>query len=65
MLLVLGAAIHARFFAGFEIKEEICCIEKCPQHIEIPDFLEKVTEELEGPDLKQREEMVKKMFNVG
>ncbi|MCP4113668.1 MAG: aldo/keto reductase, partial [Desulfobacteraceae bacterium] len=40
------------------------CVEKCPQHIEIPDYLEKVTEELEGPDLQEREVIVKKMFNM-
>jgi len=39
------------------------CLEKCPQSIEIPDYLEKVAEELEGPELKNIEEMVKKMLN--
>ncbi len=40
------------------------CLEKCPQHIEIPDHLERVAEELEGADLREREGMVKKMLNM-
>lgn len=40
------------------------CLEKCPQHIEIPDHLEDVAQELEGPDLQEREAMVKKMLNI-
>ena len=41
------------------------CLEKCPQHIEIPDFLEKVAEELEDGDLEKRIAMGKKMINMG
>jgi len=41
------------------------CLEKCPQSIEIPDFLDKVAQELEGPNLKNIEEMVKQMLNIG
>lgn len=40
------------------------CLEKCPQHIEIPDHLENAVAELEGPDLEQRVQMGKKMFNM-
>lgn len=40
------------------------CLEKCPQQIEIPKHLEKAAEELEGPDLKEREDLVKKMLNM-
>jgi len=40
------------------------CLEKCPQSIEIPDYLEKVANELEGPDLSSIEEIVKKMLNI-
>ncbi|GBC61201.1 aldo/keto reductase [Desulfonema ishimotonii] len=40
------------------------CLEKCPQHIEIPDFLEKVAEELEDSELEQRVAMAKKMLNI-
>ncbi len=39
-------------------------MEKCPQHIGIPDFLERVAEELEDEDLEQRIAMGKKMLNM-
>jgi predicted aldo/keto reductase-like oxidoreductase len=38
------------------------CIEKCPQHIEIPTVLEAVVDALEGPDLEQRVAFVKSQF---
>jgi len=38
------------------------CLTKCPQHLEIPELLKKAVEELEGPDLEQRVEGVKKAF---
>ena len=38
------------------------CLEKCPQHIEIPTILEAVVEEMEGPDLEQRVAMAKQVF---
>jgi len=38
------------------------CLEKCPQHIDIPAMLELVVEKLEGPDLEKRVSMVKDMF---
>jgi uncharacterized protein len=38
------------------------CLEKCPQHIDIPAMLELVVEKLEGPDLEKRVSMVKEMF---
>jgi predicted aldo/keto reductase-like oxidoreductase len=38
------------------------CLEKCPQHIDIPMVLESVVEELEGPDLEQRAAMAREMF---
>ncbi|ACN13527.1 putative aldo/keto reductase [Desulforapulum autotrophicum HRM2] len=40
------------------------CLEKCPQHLEIPTFLANVVEELEGPDLKEREAMARKVFKI-
>lgn len=41
------------------------CLEKCPQQIEIPDFLEMVAEELEDEDLEKRVAVGKKMLNMG
>ncbi len=38
------------------------CLEKCPQHLDIPTLLESVVEELEGPDLEKRIAMVKQVF---
>ncbi len=40
------------------------CLEKCPQHIEIPESLEKVAEELEDTDLEGRIAFAKKMLNM-
>jgi len=38
------------------------CLEKCPQHLEIPTLLESVVEELEGPDLEKRVAITKQVF---
>ncbi len=38
------------------------CLEKCPQHIDIPNVLGSVVGELEGSDLEQRVAMSKEMF---
>ncbi|AKB34965.1 Aldo/keto reductase [Methanosarcina siciliae C2J] len=38
------------------------CLEKCPQHIEIPTMLESVVEELEGSDLEERVAMARQLF---
>jgi predicted aldo/keto reductase-like oxidoreductase len=35
------------------------CVEKCPQHLDIPALLESVVEELEGPSLEERIGMAK------
>ena len=38
------------------------CLDKCPQQIPIPDKLEQVVAELEGPDLEERVTMAQKRF---
>lgn len=38
------------------------CLEKCPQHLEIPTILDSVVEELEGSDLEKRVAMAKQAF---
>ncbi len=38
------------------------CLEKCPQHLDIPMILESVVEELEGPDLEGRLAMAREIF---
>jgi uncharacterized protein len=39
------------------------CMEKCPQNLKIPDLLEAVVEELEGPELQQRVAMIKQQMH--
>jgi predicted aldo/keto reductase-like oxidoreductase len=38
------------------------CLDACPQHIPIPDMLEKVAEEFEGPGLGERIAFAKQLF---
>ena len=38
------------------------CVEKCPQHIDIPTVLKSVVEELEGPDFEQRVALARQAF---
>jgi uncharacterized protein len=40
------------------------CLEKCPQEIEIPDFLASVADELEDAEMEKRLAMAKQMFKV-
>ena len=40
------------------------CLEKCPQSLQIPDLLESVVAELEGPDLKDREALVRRVMAI-
>ena len=38
------------------------CLDKCPQHIDIPSVLDSVVEKMEGSDIDQRIAMAKEMF---
>jgi len=38
------------------------CVEKCPQHLDIPAILQSVVEELEGPGFEKRVAMAKQAF---
>ncbi|WP_094227608.1 aldo/keto reductase [Methanolobus psychrotolerans] len=38
------------------------CLDACPQHIPIPEMLEKVEEEFEGPGLEERIAFAKRLF---
>jgi predicted aldo/keto reductase-like oxidoreductase len=38
------------------------CVEKCPQSLEVPDLLEQVVGQFEGPGLQEREAIVRRMF---
>lgn len=62
-----AAMMSGALFAGEPAFASQCvqcgkCLEKCPQHLEIPTILESVVEELEGPDLEKRVAMAKRMF---
>ena len=58
-----GAFSGTRSYASQCVRCEEC-LEKCPQHIEIPDFLEMVAEEMEDEDLEKRVAIGKKMLNM-
>ena len=38
------------------------CIEKCPQHLDIPALLETIAESFEGPDLEIWKDAARKTF---
>jgi hypothetical protein len=38
------------------------CLDKCPQHIPVPEFLAKVAEEMEGPEMEQCLAIAVQMF---
>jgi predicted aldo/keto reductase-like oxidoreductase len=40
------------------------CLEKCPQAIQIPDCLEQVANEMEGPDLETRRALGRQMLRI-
>jgi len=40
------------------------CLKKCPQHLPIPEYLENIVEEMEGPELEKRVEMAKKTLCI-
>jgi predicted aldo/keto reductase-like oxidoreductase len=40
------------------------CLDKCPQHIQIPDMLARVAAELEGPDLMDRVATARRIFKI-
>lgn len=52
--------------AGYASQCSHCgdCREKCPQFLAIPDLLENVAAELEGPDLKATEAMVRHVMAI-
>ena len=75
---MFGNAVEAKFsyalsmggvFSGIPAFASQCvrceeCLEKCPQHIEIPDFLEMVAGEMEDDALEKRIVIGKKMLNA-
>ncbi len=62
-----AARLGGAFSGGDPAFASLCvqceeCMEKCPQHLEIPTILEAVVADLEGPDLEQRAAMAKQML---
>lgn len=41
------------------------CLDKCPQHIAIPEMMERVAAEMEGPDFQARVAGIKEHFKTG
>lgn len=60
-----GATSHDE--PGFASQCVACgeCLEKCPQHIAIPEVLERVVDELEGPNFQTEVEAIKEHFRSG
>jgi predicted aldo/keto reductase-like oxidoreductase len=40
------------------------CLEKCPQHLDIPYHLQKVAKEMEGPEFEERVVLAKRMYGI-
>ena len=40
------------------------CLEKCPQHIQVPDFLARVAAEMEGPEMEKRVAIARQMLRA-
>ena len=64
MYIAFGAGLSGTGEPGFASQCVACgaCLEKCPQHIAIPDELERVAAAMEGPDFKDRVEVAKAHF---
>jgi predicted aldo/keto reductase-like oxidoreductase len=79
-LHMFGAPDEVKFRYAFRLSGEITdgrpgyasqciqcgtCVEKCPQGIRVPDVLERVVAELEGPDLMDRVAAARRIFQIG
>jgi len=62
LLSVDGGLIHEKSGLASECVKCGQCLEKCPQQIQIPDMLERVVEEMEGDDLRERAAMARQAF---
>ncbi|KHK00749.1 aldo/keto reductase [Desulfovibrio sp. TomC] len=67
MYAAFGSGITGSDEPGFASQCVACgeCLEKCPQHIAIPDMLEKVAAEMEGPDFQDRVAGIREHFKKG
>jgi len=76
---LFGAWEEAKFRYAFRLSGELAdgrpgyasqcvqcgeCLDKCPQHIPIPDVLAQLASELEGPDLMDRVAAARRIFKI-
>jgi len=62
MLSVDSGLIHEKSGLASQCVQCGQCMEKCPQHIQIPDMLERVVAEMEGDDMQERAAAARQMF---
>lgn len=64
---VFASGMASNNIPGFASQCVACgsCLEKCPQHIAIPDFLEKVSTDMEGQDFQEYMDDIRQRFNSG
>ncbi|MFP5259871.1 MAG: aldo/keto reductase [Acidobacteriota bacterium] len=67
MYMAFGSGVTTHGRPGFASQCVACgeCLDKCPQHIAIPDELEKVVAAFEGPDFQAEVEAAKGHFRSG
>lgn len=67
MYIAFGAGLAGTNEPGFASQCVACgaCLEKCPQHIAIPDALERVAAAMEGPDFPERLAAIRAHFGTG
>ncbi|MBI4958289.1 MAG: aldo/keto reductase [Desulfovibrio sp.] len=67
MYIAFGSGATSHGEPGFASQCVACgeCLEKCPQHIPIPDMLERVAAELEGPNFQAEVEAAMGHFKSG
>jgi predicted aldo/keto reductase-like oxidoreductase len=62
-VLRLAGIVHGTHYASLCVN---CgeCVEKCPQHLPIPELLEDVAEEFEGPNLKAMADAIRRAMGL-
>jgi len=67
MYIAFASGVTSHDQPGFASQCVACgeCLEKCPQHIAIPEVLERVVAELEGPNFQAEVAAAKQHFETG
>jgi len=67
MYIAFGSGMAGNSEPGFASQCVACgtCLEKCPQHLAIPDFLERVAAEMEGPNFQEQMAAIQEHFTAG